>query len=209
MDVQSGYDAVASAYADRFRDELGDKPFDMRMLDWLAERAAGIGPICDVGCGPGQVAAYLRTRGCDVCGVDLSAEMVRHASRLNPDVPFEQGDMRDLVEIADAAYGGVAAFCSIVNHPRADHPQAFTELRRVLRAGGWLLLTFHVGDEVRHVDEFLGATVFLDFHFFAPRDARDDLNATGFDITEVIERDPYSESLEAQTERAYIFARSS
>ena len=58
MDVQSGYDAVASAYADRFRDELGDKPFDTRMLDWLAERAGGVGPICDMGCGPGQVAAY-------------------------------------------------------------------------------------------------------------------------------------------------------
>ena len=207
MDVQSGYDAVASAYADRFRDELGDKPFDTRMLDWLAERAGGVGPICDMGCGPGQVAAYLRAGGCDVCGVDLSGAMVRHASRLNPGIPFEQGDMRDLVDIADATYGGIAAFYSIVNLPRTDHMQVFTELRRVLRLGGWLLLTFHVGDEVRHVDEFLGATVSLDFHFFTPRDVRDGLNSAGFDVVDVIEREPDAESVEAQTKRAYIFAR--
>ena len=209
MDVQSGYDAVAAAYADRFRDELVDKPFDRRMLDWLVERAGGIGPICDLGCGPGQVAAYLRTQGCVVCGVDLSAEMVRHASRVNSDIPFEQGDMRDLVEIADATYGGIAAFYSIVNLPPVDHPQVFTELGRVLQPGGWLLLAFHVGEEVRHVDEFLGATVSLDFHFFTPRDVRDDLDAAGFAVTDVVEREPYDESVEVQTKRAYIFAQNS
>lgn len=94
VDVQAGYDAVASAYAERFRDELDAKPFDTKMLDWLAERAGPVGPICDMGCGPGQVAAYLHARGCDTCGVDLSAQMVRQAERANPGVPFERGDMR-------------------------------------------------------------------------------------------------------------------
>ena len=207
VDLQSGYDAVASAYVERFGDELGEKSFDTMMLDWFAERATSVGPICDMGCGPGQVAAHLHALGCDVCGVDLSAEMVRHATRANPGIAFEQGDMRDLTAVANSACGGVAAFYSIVNLPQDDHPGVFRELCRVLRPGGWLLLAFHIGEETRHVDEFLGAAVSLDFHFFRPALVRDDLTDAGFDVTEVIEREPYDESVEAQTKRAYLFAR--
>ena len=77
----------------------------------------------------------------------------------------------------------------------------------MLRPGGSLLLAFHIGEETRHVDEFLGAAVSLDFHFFRPALVRDDLTDAGFDVTEVIEPEPYDESVEAQTKRAYLFAR--
>lgn len=207
VDLQAGYDAVAAAYVQRFGDELGRKPFDVRMLDWLAEREGAVGPICDMGCGPGQAASYLRSRGWDVCGVDLSSSMVQHAGRANPGIPFEQGDMRDLAGIADSAYGAVVALYSIVNLPEEDHSPVFRELRRVIRPGGWLLLSFHVGEETRHVDEFLGAAVSLDFHFFRSATVRDHLIDAGFDVNEVIEREPYDESVEAQTRRAYLFAR--
>jgi SAM-dependent methyltransferase len=207
VDVWSGYDAVAADYVDRFGDELGDKPFDARMLDWLAERVGSIGPVCDMGCGPGQVAAYLAAQGYEVCGVDLSSEMVRHAERINPSIPFEQGDMRDLDAVADSAYGGVAAFYSIVNLPQNEHPHVFREMCRVIRRRGWMLLSFHVGEGTTHVDEFLGAAVSLDFHFFQPAVVRQHLTDAGFDVTEVIEREPYDESVEAQTKRAYLFAR--
>ena len=207
VEVQAAYDAVASAYAERFRDELDEKPFDVKMLEWLAERAGSIGPICDMGCGPGQVAAYLQARGYDTCGVDLSAEMVRHAGRANPGIPFEQGDMRDLAAVTDSTYGGIAAFYSIVNLAQDEHPRAFREFSRVLRPGGWLLLSFHVGVETRHVDEFLGTAVSLDFHFFPPSVVRRQLLDSGLDVTEVIEREPYDESVEAQTTRAYLFAQ--
>ena len=207
VDLRAGYDAVASVYVERFRDELDAKPFDTRMLDWLADRAGSVGPICDMGCGPGQVAAYLHAQGCEACGVDLSAEMVHHAERVHPGISFEQGDMRDLVAVADSAYGGIAAFYSIVNLPRNEHPHVFREFCRVLKPGGWLLLSVHVGEETRRVDELLGVAVSLVFHFFRPAVLRHDLTDAGFDVTEVVERAPYDESVEAQTKRAYLFAR--
>jgi len=58
-DLQSSYDRVAENYAEQFRDELDKKPFDRKMLDWLAEKVGGLGVICDMGCGPGQIARYL------------------------------------------------------------------------------------------------------------------------------------------------------
>jgi trans-aconitate methyltransferase len=40
--------------------------------------------VCDLGCGPGHVSRYLWERGVEVCGIDLSSELVERARRLNP-----------------------------------------------------------------------------------------------------------------------------
>ena len=55
--VRDTYDRVAGEYATRIFDELAGKPFDRAILDRLAELALPIGPVCDLGCGPGR--AYL------------------------------------------------------------------------------------------------------------------------------------------------------
>src|SRR6266850_631643 len=92
-ELRSGYDRVAEHYATEYFDELKRKPFDCELLDTFAESVRDDGPVCELGCGPGQVARYLKDRGVDVCGLDLSSEMVRVARDLNPDISFEQGDL--------------------------------------------------------------------------------------------------------------------
>ena len=206
-ELRDGYDRVAASYAAEFADEMDTKPFDRKMLDWLAEKVEGRGPACDMGCGPGQVARYLHGRGVEACGVDLSPEMVRHARRLNPEIHFQQGDMLSLAEVADETYGGVAAFYSLIHVPRPRVVDALRELRRVLRKGGTLLVTFHIGRETIHKDEFFGQEVSLDFHFFESAEMKEYLAAAGFDLEEAVERDPYPPAVEYQSRRAYIFAR--
>jgi SAM-dependent methyltransferase len=206
-ELQSSYDRVAENYARQFRDEMDKKPFDRKMLDWLAEKVGGLGPICDMGCGPGQIARYLHSQGVDVCGVDLSLAMVQQAQDLNPDIPFQRGDMLALTDVADNCYGGIAAFYSIVHIPRRKVAQAFRELKRVLRPKGVLLLTFHIGQEIKHLDELLDKEVSLDFFFFETEEVKDYLRTAGFELEEAIERDPYSKEVEYQSRRAYIFAR--
>jgi hypothetical protein len=60
-DTRASYDAIATVYAERFRDELAARPLDRGMLAGFAElvRANGAGPVADVGCGPGRVTGYL------------------------------------------------------------------------------------------------------------------------------------------------------
>jgi SAM-dependent methyltransferase len=205
-DVQSSYDRVAEDYAEHFRDEMEKKPFDRKMLDWLAEKAGDLGTICDMGCGPGQIARYLFDHGVKVCGVDLSPGMVERAQRLNPGIPFRQGDMLALADIADNSYGGVAAFYSIIHVPRQALNHALGGLKRVLCPGGILLLTFHIGQEIIHRDEWWGKEVSLDFFFFETEEMKDHLKTVGFELQEVIEREPYPE-VEYPSRRAYIFAR--
>lgn len=206
-DLKKSYDRVAEDYAEQFRGEMEKKPFDRKMLDWLIEKVGDRGVICDMGCGPGQIARYLHERGAKVCGVDLSPTMVERALALNPHIPFQQGDMMALTEVADNSYGGIAAFYSIVHIPRQAMIQALQELKRVLRPGGILLLTFHLGQEIIHRDEWWGKAVSLDFIFFEREEMKDYLLTTGFELQEVIERDPYGEDVEHQSRRAYIFAQ--
>ena len=201
------YNPIAAEYAAKFQHEMDSKPFDRKMLDWLIEKTAGLGPICDLGCGPGQIARYLHSRGAAVRGIDLSAAMIAEASRLNPEIPFEQGDMRTLEGVADSSLGGIAAFYSIIHIPNDDAVRTFATFLRVLEPGGAALLAFHLGDEMRHFDESMGKPVSLDFHFRQTAQVREWLTTAGFTIDEAIERDPYPPEIEFQSRRAYLFAR--
>jgi trans-aconitate methyltransferase len=96
MNTQASYDRVADEYVRRIFEELQHKPLDRQLLDRFAASVRDVGLVCDMGCGPGHVARYLHEHGVQVCGVDLSAEMVDRARRLTPAVEFQQGDMMAL-----------------------------------------------------------------------------------------------------------------
>jgi SAM-dependent methyltransferase len=202
--IRESYDRIAEEYARRISDELQHKALDRELLDRFARQTKGRGEVCDVGCGPGHVARYLRDAGAPVFGLDLSPGMLEQARKLNPDIPFREGNMM-LLDIPDGTLAGVAAFYAIVNIPKPSLALVFRELQRVLRPGGLLLLAFHMGDEVLHEDELWGQKISMDFLFFQPTEIKLGLEAAGFTIEEVIEREPYPE-VEYQSRRAYIFA---
>ena len=78
---------------------------------------------------------------------------------------------------------------------------------RVLQSKGRLLLSFHIGNETVDPGELFGQPVSMDFFFFEPFNVKKCLEAEGFTIEEVIEREPYSPDVEHQSRRAYIFAQ--
>lgn len=200
-DLQNSYDTVADEYVERIYDELRHKPLDRQLLDRFAAR---VHEACDIGCGPGHVTRYLQERGVKVCGVDLSREMVEQARRLNPGIEFQQGDMLAL-DAPDTAWDGITAFYSIIHIPRDEVVAALRELHRVLRPGGLLLLAFHIGDEIKHMDEWWGKKVCVDFFFFRSDEMTGYLTSAGFEIEKVIERDPYAD-VEHPSRRSYIYA---
>lgn len=204
FDVQTSYNRVASEYVARIADELAHKPLDRHLLNWFSERVQGCGKVCDIGCGPGHVARYLHEHGVSVCGLDLSPDMVAHAQRLHPSIPFMQGNMRSL-NVADAVWGGIVAFYSIIHIPRDEVVAVLREFMRVLRPGGALLLAFHIGQDIVHLDAWWDQAVALDFVFFPPDEMVAYLTTAGFEIEAVIERAPYVEA-EHPSRRAYICA---
>ena len=79
-------------------------------------------------------------------------------------------------------------------------------MARALRPGGVLLLSFHIGDTTHHLDEWWGQKVCVDFHCFQSAEMTGWLTSAGFDIEEVIGREPYPD-VEHQSRRSYIFVR--
>ena len=205
--TQTSYDQVAQEYAERFKDEMDDKPFDRDCLDRLAREVGTLGPICDLGCGPGKIARYLHRQGVDSLGVDLSLRMIDEAQRLNPDIPFHQGDMLSLPD-TDESWGGIAAFYCVIHIPRERVVDALREMKRVLNPNGVLLVTFHVGEEIKHVEEWWEKPVNLDFAFYQPEEMESWLREAGFELEETLVREP-NPDVEVATRRAYLFASKS
>ncbi len=76
--------------------DIRTHPWLKAAMDAFASTVAPIGPVLDVGCGPGTVTAYLAERGIEVAGVDLSPRMIDHARRLHPQCTFTVGSATDL-----------------------------------------------------------------------------------------------------------------
>jgi SAM-dependent methyltransferase len=200
----SNYDPIAGVYAQQIYHELRDKPLDREILDRFAQRVRGLGPVCDLGCGPGQVARYLRDHGGDAFGLDLSSGMLAEAKRLNPDIAFVQGDMHAL-GIGSGVLGGIAAFYSIIHTARDRTVAALSEMRRTLQPGGLLLITFHLGTDMIHATEFHGHAVDLEATLFTTREMTGYLQTAGLSVEKALERDPYP-NVEYQSRRGYILA---
>ncbi len=205
--TRASYDNIAREYADNLFEELEAKPLDRALLNRFAEAVKPLGVAVDLGCGPGQIARYLHERGVHVIGIDLSPQMVALAQQLTPAVDFFQGNMLAL-DVPDNAWGGIAAFYSIVHLPRAQMVDALRELKRVLVPHGVMLLAFHRGQEIVHREDMWDKTVNLDFIFFERAEVESYLRAAGFEILEVSERAPYPK-VEHPSQRVYIFARAS
>jgi SAM-dependent methyltransferase len=214
--VRRGYDAVAAAYAERLYGELADKPFDRWWLERFAALTRGLGPVCDLGCGPGQVARYLKDQGVEeVFGADLSEGMLAEARRRSSEIALRREDMLAL-SLADGSLGGIVAFYAIVHFTPGQAERAFAEMGRVLVPGGYALVAFHVEElaaprrggthEVRRVEELFGVRTQLDFVLHDVDEILARMEAAGLAVEEVTLRYPYPE-VEVQTKRAYVLAR--
>jgi ubiquinone/menaquinone biosynthesis C-methylase UbiE len=204
--IRENYDRIAGEYARRMFGELDAKPFDREQLTRFASEVQHRGPVCDLGCGPGHVARYLRDSGADVFGLDLSPQMIFQARQLSPDIEFREGNMLAL-DIEENSLAGISAFYAIVNIPQESLSLAFAEMHRVLKPEGLLLLSFHIGEEVIRPEELWGNRVSMEFYKLQPERIQRLLTDSGFAIKAVAERDPYAPHVEFQSRRAYVFAR--
>lgn len=156
-------------------------------------------PVADIGCGPSQVARFLRARGLDALGLDLSPRMVALARRLNPDLRFEVGDMRRL-EFPSDTFTGIVSFYSVIH---LHH----TEVERVQGAAPrsaprWTLagVVSHGRGET-HLENWFGKTVSLSLTFFESSEVAAYLAEAGCSVLETSVRPPYA--FEVRTERGY------
>lgn len=203
--IEKVYDTLAQEYAEAFSGEHEKKPKDQEILHRFAQEIGDRRPVWDFGCGPGQTAQYLHDLGIEISGLDLSEQLLEQARTLHPDIPFHKGNILAL-ELENDSIAGVVAFYAIIHLTQEQVRTAFREIFRVLQPGGIFLLTYHIGEETIHLDEFLGKKIDIDFMFFTTDFIFDCLTESGFEIQEIVEREPYP-AVEYQSRRAYVFAK--
>ncbi len=169
------YDAEAARYAarDHYAMEREITAFLRAVLQ------AGEGVLLDLGCGPGQYTRVLEAHGHRVVAVDLSAGMLREATRAGIERPL-RADFRRLPLAAGCALGGFAS-ASLLHVSRVDLPDVLAEFCRVLCPGGALFLSLKAGEGSAWVSLGTGARFFI-YHQPAAVDAL--LQAAGFTIVD-------------------------
>ena len=184
--IRESYDIVAADYVQLVKDPAELDPLSRAMLAAFAEtvRAAGLGPVADLGCGPGKVTAYLADLGVPVFGVDLSPRMIELARRAHPDLTFTVGSMT-APPIGDGQLGGILAYYSTHHTPPDQLPVVFGEFHRTLAPGAHLMLAGHVGDEqlLRPTHGYGGHPVSYESHLLPPDRIAELLTRAGLTLT--------------------------
>ncbi|MGC1208874.1 MAG: methyltransferase domain-containing protein [Ornithinimicrobium sp.] len=97
--------------------------------------------IADLGCGAGNYLVELARRGAQVTGVDGSQALVAHAHMAaGVGAQVVHHDLEQpLAFLNDHSQDGV--LCALVLHHLNDRPQFLKEVHRILRPGGWLVVS--------------------------------------------------------------------
>lgn len=204
--TRTAYDTVADLYADTFTATEPEQPLELAMIDHFVALLGHRPRVLDAGCGAGRMLPWLAARGCRPEGVDLSPGMVRRARTDHPAYPCTVGSLSEL-PLADAEFDGVFSWYSTIHSPDVDLDRMLSEMARVLRPGGHLLLAFQVGDGVRDIGRGFAAyghQVTLYRHHRSVEAVASRLDRRGMRVVARLERDPLGSEGEPQ---AVVIAR--
>jgi len=143
--------------------------------------------ILDIGSGVGGPARYVASRfGCGVIGIDLTPEfcdVARHLTRLlqlEDRITFEVADALAM-PFGDASFDG--AYSMNVSMNIADKGAFYREICRVLKAGGWLVLSEIAKGEGADLDYPTPWALSADTSFLStPEQTQRGLHEAGFDV---------------------------
>lgn len=132
------YDENAAEYFDQ-TSELDVSSLRRRFLEKLPDGAR----ILDAGCGSGRDARAFLDAGYEVVAIDASRGMAEQArKRLGVEVEvmrFEEMSFRE-------EFDGIWACASLLHVPSEDLPDVLERMRRALKPGGTLYLSFKCGE---------------------------------------------------------------
>jgi len=112
-----------------------DKYLTQQLLGFLNPQSSGY--YLDIGCGTGNYTNEFQIRGFPFIGIDPSTEMLKKAKIKNPKVDWQIGSA-EKTGLADNTVDGIIGTLTI--HHWKDLTRGFTELFRVLKAGGQIVI---------------------------------------------------------------------
>lgn len=147
--------------------------------------------VLNVGCGPGWESEMFGDAGYSVVGIDLAPSFLAMASERASGAAFLRMDMRSL-GFKEDSFDGVWACASLHNVSREWASTVFSELHRVLRPDGVLVLTYKRGEEETTGSTF-GEADSRRLVRYAPDELREFAIECGFEIDAVASTPEWNE----------------
>jgi 2-polyprenyl-3-methyl-5-hydroxy-6-metoxy-1,4-benzoquinol methylase len=161
-------------------------PDRAQRVDFARAHIATGDRVLDLGCGDGWMCAELKVLGAEPLGVEIAAAAVDRARRHHPELEFRLAEIGGELPLQDNLFDVVWA-SEVIEHV-ADTARWLSEVRRVLRPGGRLLLTTPNHSRLRllaggieRCSEPLGDHL----HLYATRSLRGVLGDFGFGEIEI------------------------
>lgn len=170
--VRDAYDTVAEDYATHIPDTRVEAPLDLAMVDAFIAAVGGEdgATVLDAGCGAGRMSRYVADRGVAVQGIDLSPGMVAMARRDQPDLTFSVASLF-AIPFPRRCFTGVLLWYSTIHTPLSEQSGIYTEVARVLRPGGYVVVGLQSGEgteDVAPAYRKFGHTIELHRHLATP-----------------------------------------
>lgn len=141
--VQAAYGARADEYIEAVGRIEHVANSDLALVrEWALDC---VGPLLDVGCGPGQWTHWLSEQGVQITGIDPVPEFIEQARAAYPGQSYSPG-IADSLGVDAGLVGGVLAWYSLIHSDASGVEAALAAFARCVRPGGGLLLGFFACD---------------------------------------------------------------
>jgi predicted TPR repeat methyltransferase len=111
--------------------------------------AGGFQPVLDVGAGTGLCGQALRERGLDqIDATDISPDMLAVAKAKGIYHTLFEGDILAGLDVEAGIYAGITS-SGTFTHGHVG-PEAIDELMRLVRSGGWIVISINSGHFAAH-----------------------------------------------------------
>lgn len=141
FEAEKFYDNIAEMYhasrvrKEKFFNEFLEVPATLSLLKDVKNKK-----VLDLGCGTGFYTKILKHHGADVCGVDISPNMIAIAEREIKGVDFRVGSVYALPY--KTSHFNIVLAALVIEH-LTDLNKAFEEVNRILKKDGTFIFSLH------------------------------------------------------------------